>query len=221
MIRKIIHLILAILFLPVCFAVAIMFYEQVGSVNILSKEQIYFFYGCVFYLIFHTVIFKPDRVYVFGHEMMHAIAAILSGGRVSSFKVSKNSGSVKTNKSNTFICLAPYLVPFYTILIIAAYFIWLQFNKEASSYLKPFLFLVGFTLAFHIVLTIDILKIKQTDLIGTGYLFSMELIYFVNMLVIAFIFSLLFKEIQYSRFINSVLAQSEHNYITLFRQLFL
>ena len=221
MLKKAIHVILAILFLPVCFSAGFILNEEIGGINRLSSNQLYFFYGCIFYLIFHAVVFKPERIYIFGHEMMHAIATILSGGRVSSFNVSKSGGSIRTNKSNVFISLAPYLFPFYTILASIIYFILVHFRKDFLGFSKPFLFIVGFTLMFHIVLTVDFLKIKQTDLLGTGYIFSIELIFFMNILIIAFIFSLLFKEIRFARFVSSAFVQSKQSYIAIFRQLFL
>ncbi len=221
MLKKAIHIILAILFLPICFSVGFILYEEIGSINRLSSAQLYFFYGCIFYLIFHILVFKPERIYIFGHEMMHAIATILSGGKVSSFNVSKAGGSIRTNKSNVFISLAPYLFPFYTILTGIVYFILAHFKKDVLIFSKPFLFVVGFTLTFHIVLTVDFLKIKQTDLLGTGYIFSIELICFVNLLIIAFIFSLLFKEIEFGRFFSSAFVQSKQCYVDIFRHLFL
>ena len=221
MLKKAIHVILAILFLPVCFSVGLILYEEIGGINRLSSNQLYFFYGCIFYLIFHILVFKPERIYIFGHEMMHAIATILSGGKVSSFNVSKSGGSIRANKSNVFISLAPYLFPFYAILAGVLYFILAHFKKDFLGFSKPFLFIVGFTLMFHIVLTVDFLKIKQTDLLGTGYIFSIELIFFANLLIIAFIFSLLFKEIKFGRFFSNALVQSKQCYVDIFRQLFL
>lgn len=221
MFKKTIHIILAILFLPVCVSAGFVLYEEFGAIKSVSQDQIYFFYGCIAYLIFHAVVFKPDRIYIFGHEIMHVITAILSGGKVHSIKVSKKGGSVSTNKSNIFISLAPYLFPFYTILVTSAYFIAMHFMKDVSMYLRPFLFIVGATLTFHIVLTIDFLKIKQTDLLGTGYFFSIELIYLVNMLILVFIFSLLFKEVIFMRFLNSMFVEAKCIYLGIFKQLFL
>ncbi len=221
MLKKIIQLTFAILFLPACFSFGLIFYEELSALNMLSGDYVYFFFGCISYLIFHTIIFKPDRVYVFGHEMMHAVAAILSGGKVGSIKVSKKGGSVTTNKSSTLISLAPYFFPFYTLLVIIIYFILLSIGKEGPAFTKPFMFIVGFTLIFHIVLTIDVLKIKQTDLLGTGYFVSLELIYLVNLVFITFIFSLLFKEINFMSFMENAFIRSRENYISIFHQLFL
>ncbi|MBN1405176.1 MAG: M50 family metallopeptidase, partial [Candidatus Omnitrophica bacterium] len=177
MFKKIIHIALAILFLPVCVSISAVFYEYLGKMESASLEQLYFFYGCVAYLAFHAILFKPERMYVFGHEMLHAVAAILLGGKVHSIKVSKKGGSVTASKNNAFISLAPYLFPFYTILAAAVYFIAAHFMADVSGYLRMFLFIVGFTITFHIVLTVDVLKIKQTDLLNTGYIFSVEFIY--------------------------------------------
>lgn len=219
--KKIFHIALAVLFLPVCFAAGLVLYEELGSVNLLSRDQLHFFYGCIIYLIFHAVVFKPNKIYIFGHEMMHAIAAILSGGRVGSFKVSKTGGHITTSKSNIFISLAPYVFPFYTILVAIIYFVLIKIAGPFSVFSKPFLLLIGITLTFHIVLTIDFLKIRQTDLLGTGYLFSIELIYFTNILVIGFIFSILYKEINFRNLLNNLFITSKYAYIDIYRQLFL
>jgi len=222
--KKILHIILAIVFLPVCFVAIYTLYEEICSISVLSKSQLYFFYGCISYLVFHTIVFKPEKLYVFGHEMMHAIVAILSGGRVTSFNVSKSGGSVTTTKSNILISLAPYLFPFYTILVSIAYFILLHVKNAflVSLFLnRPFLFVLGLTLTFHIVLTIDVLKIRQTDLLGAGYIFSIELIFFINILIIAFIFSILFKNIRFLSFLNNFILSTKQAYIDIFKQLFL
>ncbi|MFH0731774.1 MAG: M50 family metallopeptidase [Candidatus Omnitrophota bacterium] len=221
MFKKIIQFILVILFLPPCYYAGLILYEEISGISNISGDQLYFFYGCIFYLIFHAVAFKPDKLYIFAHEVMHAIATVLSGGKVHSIRVSGKGGSVKTNKSNAFITLAPYLFPFYTILAAIVYFVLVYFKKDAPMFSRVFLFIVGATLTFHIVLTINFLKIKQTDLSGTGYFFSMQLIYLVNVMIVALIFNFLFREVDFRRFASSAFAESKKAYIDIFRQLFL
>lgn len=52
------------------------------------------------------------------------------------------------------------------------------------------LFLVGFTLAFHLVLTFDSLRTYQPDIRKTGIFLSLVLVLMANVIVIAFVLKL-------------------------------
>ena len=80
---------------------------------------------------------------------------------------------------------------------------------------------MGFTFAFHIVLTIDFLKTKQSDFLKAGYLFSICLIYIMNIIVMAFIFSLTFPDVVFLEFIKSSYVKSKDIYAAVLRQLFM
>lgn len=220
MLKRILQLLLGIISLPVCIAASFALYEQLNQIKTLSYDERYFLLGIVAYLIVHTVFFKPTYIYILGHELMHALATWISGGKVSSFKVSSQGGKVTTNKSNIFIALAPYFFPLYTI-VVALIFFGMRFIAEASLPYSVFFFLVGFTFSFHIILTIDFLKIKQTDFLHSGYLFSVCLIYIVNIVIIGTIFSLLFDEIVFLEFIQSIYLKTKDTCIVVYRQLFL
>jgi len=221
LLKRAARLLLGLTLLPVCIAVSLSLYGQLSQIRSLSYEaQKFFLMGAVAYLAFHALFFKPAYIYVVGHELMHVVAAWISGGRVTSFRVSGQGGSVGTTKSNIFIALAPYFMPFYTV-IIALLFFTLSIFTNTKPLLSPFLFLVGFTLAFHIVLTVDFLKIRQTDLLHAGYFFSICLIYIINVIVIALIFSLLFRDVSFTGFITAVGIRTKDIYMGIFRQLFL
>ena len=66
---------------------------------------------------------KPIRTYVLGHELTHAIWALLMGARVSGLTVRKAGGQVRTSKTNWAITLAPYFFPFYAVLFMTGFFI--------------------------------------------------------------------------------------------------
>jgi len=221
MFKKTLKVLLGIFTLPVCVGVSTSLYEHLSRVQIIAYyQQKWFMAGIIAYLVVHAVIFKPSYLYVLSHELMHAIAALLSGGRVRSIKVSSRGGSTAVTKSNIFIALSPYLIPFYTIIIAAVWFGIKFFTKSEVCY-EFFLFAIGFTLTFHIVLTIDFLKIKQTDLLHAGYFFSICLIYIVNVIILAAIFSYLFKSMHFSEFIKNAFIESWAIYKGIFRQLFL
>jgi len=221
MLNKILKILLGILALPICIGVSISLYEHLSQIQIvLYYQQKYFIVGIISYLVVHAVVFKPSYLYVLSHELMHAIAALLSGGRVRSIKVSSKGGSVATTKSNLFIALSPYLFPLYTIIVVL---LWLGIKYVMKSDINCsfFLFAIGFTLAFHIVLTIDFLKIRQTDLIYAGYLFSICLIYIINLIIVGLILSFLFKSVIFTVFLQDSYIKARSIYVGIFRQLFL
>ena len=92
---------------------------------------------------------------------------------------------------------------------------------DAGRYVLIFIFLIGFSLTFHLVITIDFLKTKQPDLIKTGYLLSLTLIYIVNLSVIALILSLIFPDISFLNFIRTSLESACNIYSAIVRQFFM
>ena len=70
--------------------------------------------GMILFVILYLI--TPQNVlmyvYVFGHEVTHALWAKLFGGRVADhFHVSLEGGHVLTDRVNTWIALAPYFFP--------------------------------------------------------------------------------------------------------------
>lgn len=238
MFKRALKLFLGIVSFPICIAVSVSLYDELNQIKALSYNQKYFIFGIVAYLIIHIVFFKSEYlypvrnfatafgiyisngVYILGHEVMHVIATWISKGRVRSFKVSSKGGEITATKSNLFIALAPYFFPFYTIMVAAIFSIASLVIKTKLPY-SSFLFLVGFTLSFHLVFTINFLKTKQSDFLHGGYLFSICLVYIVNLIIIGFIFSLLFEEINFVEFLKSAYLKSKDIYAAVFEQLFL
>ena len=126
---------------------------------------------------------KPMLVYVFGHELTHALWTWLFGGRVKRFKVSAKGGHVLITKSNSLIALAPYFFPIYVvltaILFAAGHLIW-----NWRPYLPLFHVLLGASYAFHVTLTFHALRTEQSDITSQGYFFSAVVIVFGNLLVL-------------------------------------
>jgi len=148
--------------------------------------------GALASLLFHWGGFGK-RLYVTAHELTHALAALFSGVRVRKISVKKNSGYVLLDSTNTFISLAPYVIPFYTLAVAAAY--WLAGRFWNAAPLRPwFLAAAGFTLAFHLLHTTDILAGPvQSDLKKAGGpVFSIPLLVLLNCLGLAAALKLLF-----------------------------
>ena len=139
--------------------------------------------GYALWLIVFAFLPKPMRTYVLGHELTHAIWALLMGARVGGLKVKKTGGQVRTSKTNWFIALAPYFFPFYAIVFIGlfllAHAIW-----NLAAYLWVLFFLVGLGWSFHVTFTLMmLLTVKQPDVTSQGVVFSVVVIYCMNLLL--------------------------------------
>lgn len=127
---------------------------------------------------------RPHRLYVLGHELTHALWALLTGRRVHSIQVNRRSGSTTVSRSGLMLRLAPFLFPFYTLVLAGVYAIVSLFADQSNVLL---IWLAGFgaTWAFHAAFTMDALTRPQSDIRRSGWLLSMVLILWANILVVA------------------------------------
>ena len=217
MMTLVLKFLIALLAAPVAVGASAAFYENFLLVKELSVSINYFIGGVVTYVVIHLLFYKPTFLYVFGHEAVHAGVSWIFGGKVKGFKVSKEGGSVATDKTNAVVELSPYFVPIYAIVVTLIYFL------VASSYRingSIFVFLIGFTLAFHLISTMEVMKTRQPDFLKSGYFFSIVLVYILNILVISGIFSLLFPSFSIKLFFIDLLKVSRDIYMAIIRQLF-
>lgn len=189
-VKRIIKLILAILLIPLCLGLLKGFLTQFSFFGSLTAHKLFFLGGFGVYLIIQILFFKPMRIYIFGHELTHAIGALLCGSKIKQFKVNKKGGSLSVSKSNFFISLVPYFFPLYTALIVLSYFVVKQFTN-IDPFTQWFMFAIGFSLSFHLALTLHAILEGQPDIKKTGIIFSLVLILIVNIIVIELILKLI------------------------------
>ncbi|MBU3665434.1 MAG: hypothetical protein FGM15_06100 [Chthoniobacterales bacterium] len=150
-----------------------------------TAEFLFFAAGSAIWLFVFFVLPRPLWIYVFGHELTHALAVRLAGGQVLDFNVSREGGHVVTDKINTWIALAPYFIPIYSVIVIALYGLGSVFY-DLEPY-RPLLYvLLGFTWTFHATFTLSMIPKGQTDLAYGGHFFSLLVIYLMNLLVLSF-----------------------------------
>ncbi|HYF50905.1 MAG TPA: hypothetical protein VEJ63_15935, partial [Planctomycetota bacterium] len=77
--------------------------------------------GAFLFGLVAVLLWRPVVVYVFAHELVHALATWMCLGKVSNLTASASGGQVTTSKTNTFIRLAPYCVPLYALIAIGAF----------------------------------------------------------------------------------------------------
>lgn len=220
LLKKIVGFFIGVIALPLIIPASKSFYNQLSNISVLESEnQMYFLWGIAAYIVMHLFFFKPNYVYNLGHEGVHVLSTWLSLGKAKNLKVSKEGGSVQTTKSNFFINISPYFVPIYTIILCAAYFVISKFT-DISIYLPYFIFFIGFTFAMHIIMTVEVLKVSQPDLIKTGYLLSLSLIFVLNLFLAGFIISLIFTGFSFVDMAMQFCVETKELYILIYRQLF-
>ncbi|MBI4226672.1 MAG: hypothetical protein HY600_00175 [Candidatus Omnitrophica bacterium] len=219
MLKRLIGLLLVVGALPALAGYTAAFVEFLAEIPSVTAAQLAFLVGVTVYLGWHTMVAKPVRLYVFGHELMHAIALWLSGGHVKAFKVSAKGGHVTGTKTNFFIALAPYLLPVYTLLVLLAYWVLGWFLDVQGAQLWWYGAL-GATLAFHLVFTAEFVKTQQPDLLQNGRLVSLAVIYWVNLLCVAWAVAVVSPPLSVGRYITEGAWRSAEWYTTLAHRLF-
>jgi hypothetical protein len=181
---------------------------RVGSGRVpfwMSHDFLMFGLGAACWLAWLCVSFalwkrpRPIRAYVLGHEMMHMLMARLSKGRIRDYHISRDGGFIVTNKYNFLIALAPYLWPFYSIPVLAAWSVSLYWD-EALRFRELFLASLGLTWMFHLTFTLWVLPRGQSDLLGPGRLFSLIIIYLANAFLLGTTLVMLAPEITWREY---------------------
>jgi hypothetical protein len=194
---KWLKMIVAILLLPVCYGAGVALWKLLlNAGGEASSTWLLLLGGAVCWVIVFVLLPKPMLIYVFGHELTHAIWTWIFGGKVKKFKASSSGGHVIVTKTNFIIALSPYFFPLYSLLTVAVYFLACLF-WHGSQYVIWFYLALGASYAFHVTLTWHILKTEQTDITEHGYIFSAVIIFLGNALVMLIALPLLGSHVGY------------------------
>ncbi len=187
--NKFLKVLLGLALLPLCAGFTWQLGVQIFSTAYKPMLPYYFLAGGLSYLTMHLLFKKPILTYVFGHELTHALFAVLFGGSVKSFQAGERGGRVTVTKSNFIITLAPYFFPLYTAIAILFYGLAAAAGSAGGVGLS--VFVVGASFSFHIVLTSVFLQEDQSDIREHGAFFSFPLIYLFNIVFAAFLLHVL------------------------------
>ncbi|HIE11175.1 MAG TPA: hypothetical protein EYP62_06125 [Kiritimatiellae bacterium] len=174
----------AILLVPLCVAatravIHLLFFLQTAVHDNLPGG--WFIGGFLFWLLLYLAMPPPTRTYILAHELTHALWTWFMGGEVRHIRVGKRSGSVRVTRDNVFISLAPYFFPLYTVLAVICWYA-LSLFWDLDHYRPFWMATVGLTWSFHLTFTVDLLRRRQSDLAPHGRLFSICVIYLLNVL---------------------------------------
>ena len=173
-------MIVGLLLLPLCGGGGMALFRMLAQTGDAQTFWVAALGGAACWWVIFLMLPRPMRIYVFGHELTHALWTWLFMGRVKKFKVTSEGGHVVTTRINFLIVLAPYFFPVYVALVILIFLagdsIW-----NWTVYRMWFHFLIGAAYAFHVTLTWHILQTRQTDITSQGYLFSAVVIFLGNL----------------------------------------
>jgi hypothetical protein len=194
----------ALFLLPICAVLTQTFFTAFARATLTQRlwagEEFWFFsLGAILWLIAFFGLPRPILIYVFGHELTHALWVWLMGGRVSRFRVGPDGGHVVTSKANFWIALAPYFFPIYSILALAIYGV-LSLFMNVQPYGRLLYAVIGATWAFHFTFTCWMIPKSQTDLSDQGTFFSLVVIYLMNLVLLSVMLILASPQITFASF---------------------
>lgn len=162
---------------------------------------------------------RPLRVYVFGHELTHAVWVWMWSGQVTKFEGwNRDGGYVVTDTHNFWIALAPYFYPIYSFVVILAYAVagcFVDLTGVSGTFLLmtplQWLFLLlGATWAFNFTFTLWMIPKGQTDLTYHGTFFSLVIIYLMNVLLLALFLIIATPKVSFRSFGRELLGNAEN-----------
>ena len=180
-------MLLGVALLPLCWGVARSFIDALhvaaGAEGAFSVEAMSIVGGVAAFALCWAALPHPVRTYVLGHELTHALWGLFFGAAPSDLRVGASGGSVRLSKTNFLITLAPYFFPFYTFVVVICALVTYAFLRPLPC-LPLWLFLVGFTWAFHVLFTIETLTQRQPDVKLYGRVFSWTFIFLANVALV-------------------------------------
>jgi hypothetical protein len=141
--------------------------------------------GGLAYLVVHFLVRRPERLYVWGHELTHLVAAKIFLRQVHGFHItSRSGGKVVIDRTNVAIDLAPYAVPFYCLAVLmlaAAFPVQHRYGREVYLAVGAFFF------TMHLTFSVEGFLQGQPDLRRSGRLFSAAVVLLFLLLWVPFL----------------------------------
>lgn len=192
---SIIKLIMGICLLPFVYAVSAGLLNQLNAIEGIFQD--YFWSGAISFIIIYLFIWEPAIVYNKGHKLLEII-----------FQFFK-----------PMVKVAPYLLPIYTIVISILYLIF-SFAIKTKETFGYFIFALSFSLALHLVFSAKSVRGKKGDFLKSNYIFGFSFVYIIDIMLLAFVLSNMFKEFSFVNFSTDSFQTGRGVLHAIFKQLF-
>lgn len=216
--QRLLRWVIAIALMPFCVASThtflLPFTQERLSLTFLSNHLIFFIIGVIVMVSWHVSGVGRQKflyLYVVGHELTHMLFIKLYRGTIIDHHFSSNGGYVVTDKSNTLIALAPYMVPFWMLCLLPFFSLslWVPLANEWHYLMLIF---TGMTWTFHFIWTMWMIPSDQPDLRENDTFFSLIVIYLANILLLSLMISLANSSMNTANFLDILLENTRFAY---------
>jgi len=193
---SILKFILGLILLPLVYSASGSFLIESSQVRFYS--QAYFWSGVGVLLAIHLFICELDEVYLKGQKIVEAIFWLLK----------------------PLVRVAPFVLPIYLILAALVYGVIVLWSGS-TGVKNVFVFIFGFTGTLHLVYSAKAMRSREDDFLKANYIFGFSAVYILNIVLLAFLFSLIFTRFSFADFFNSSYRSAVDILFGLFSQLFI
>ena len=186
--------ILGVCTLPFVYSVSVGFLTEFQTVK--SPLHTYFWAGVISMVIVYLFVWEPVVVYTKGQKLLEFVF----------------------NYLKPLVRVAPYLLPIYTIVVVVFYLILAAFGNTDT---RLFMFLLGLTMALHLIFSAKTMRGKKEDFLKGNYIFGFSLIYIINLGLLAFCMSIAFNQFSFFNFCNRSYLVAKAIFDAVIKQLFL
>ncbi|MGE5285395.1 MAG: hypothetical protein ACM3OG_10535 [Actinomycetota bacterium] len=145
-----------------------------------ATQGLILLFGGLAYLCFRFLLRKPERMYLWGHEFTHLLAAKLFLRHVHGFHItSRSGGKVVIDRTNVAIDLAPYAVPLYNVVALLPVTL---FAGETQLARKFYLGAAAYLFTMHLCFSAEGFIDSQPDVRRSGRIFSLAIVLLLLML---------------------------------------
>ena len=156
-----------------------------SSPPFIAPEPLAFAAGYALWILLFLFLPPSVKMYVWGHELTHAMWGLMTGSKVGKIKVTDKGGYVNLTNPGIFTTLAPYFVPFYLVVILLLRLL-AGLVLDMEPYALWWLGLFGMAYGFHVTYTVRSLTEHQPDIREFGRVISYALILLINVLVFGY-----------------------------------
>ncbi len=158
--------------LPLLFADAVLLYTLPVRIagRLTPVQGLILLSGGFAYALFHFLLRKPERMYLWAHEFTHLIVAKLCLRQVRGFHItSRTGGKVVVDRTNVAIDLAPYAVPLYNLsALVPLILLRGRYPHAREIYLGA----AAFLFTMHLWFSVEGFFDGQPDVLRNGRVFS-------------------------------------------------
>ncbi len=187
--------VLAVVLLPLVLASTLALQGQIVELDAVLRHHLWV--GMVGYLLLKCFVYDFDHVYRFGQGMVTFCFQFLK----------------------PLVSAASFVIPIYTIFVLLAYAL-MSAMGVLGDWKDLFFVLISATFSMHIILTAQDLYEKDTVVGKPTYFFGMQLIYIVDIFMMALLMNAIVPDFSFPQFFKVLSSTSFDIYQMVFMQLF-